>query len=73
MARTSIFGEKDGDRVQGELTSVGSADFEHARSKLADIVFKIAGVRPKSVSDGDTIEFLARGEAETKVFLKDRY
>lgn len=65
--RPSIFGSKDGgERIQGVLTPVGSVRFNQARQRLA----KIAGWEPEDVSDADTAEFLARGEAATIKLLR---
>lgn len=62
--RTSIYGPKDGgDRVQGVMTRTGSRLFEHARQRLNMLAKKHAG-RDYGVSDGETIEFLARCLAE---------
>jgi hypothetical protein len=64
--RASIFREKaGGDRVQGLLTPIGSKRFEQARATLA----KLAGRETEQISDADTIEFLARGEANTRSYL----
>jgi hypothetical protein len=64
--RQSIFRDKiGGDRVQGVITPAGSRRFEIARSKLA----KLAGREVEQVSDADVIEFLARGEANTREYL----
>lgn len=66
MPRTSIFGSKrKSDRVQGILTPVGTRRFEHARQRLA----RLAGRETELVSDGDVIEYLARGEVETRKIL----
>lgn len=62
----SIFrGKRGGDRLQGVITPIGSKRFEEARRKLA----KLAAREPEEVSDADTIEFLARGEANTRDYL----
>lgn len=63
--RRSIFRGK-AVRVQGWLTKVGKRDFEYARGQLALVV----GWKANEVSDADTVEFLARGEAETRKYLK---
>lgn len=64
MANTSIFGSKDGgDRVQGTLTRDGAAAFERVRARIALYVRRLSG-RDVAVSDGETIEYLARGERE---------
>lgn len=65
--RQSIFRGKDKlhGRLQGILTPLGMARFEAARVRLA----RLTGRKAKDVSDGDTIEYLARGEDETRVYL----
>ena len=61
-----IFEDKTGRRYQGKITKIGSAKFEAARKRLAELV----GDRTASqTSDSDTIEFLARGEQETREYL----
>lgn len=53
-------------RVTGYLTLDGKRAFERARERLA-----VLARRPESeISDADTIEFLARGEAATRKQLK---
>ncbi len=59
-AKVCIFeGKSPADRVQGLLTAQGMGDFESARTDLA----RMASLRPGQVSDGDTIDFLARSYA----------
>lgn len=76
MARTgpgrrSIFGDKDdGVRVQGMLTRKGGQSFEWKRQELAALYKRIVQREPGTVSDGDTIEFIARGEQETRRHLE---
>lgn len=66
MARLSIFRDKTGgDRVQGDITPIGSSAFEAARRRVG----KLAGVEYEHVSDADTIEYLARGEKATRLYL----
>ena len=63
----SIFRDKKGgDRLHGIVTKVGSAKFELHRARLA----LLASRTPDEVSDADTIEYLARGEADTRAYLK---
>lgn len=69
--RRSIFGDKDdGVRVQGMLTKRGGQSFEWKRQELGALYERIVGRSPGTVSDGDTIEFIARGEAETRKHLE---
>ncbi len=63
--RPSIFRDKSV-RVQGVISAMGSKCFEERRRALA----KLAGWDPKKVSDADTIEYLARGDVSTKLYLK---
>lgn len=68
MSHRSIFSPKDGDRFQGETTATGSAAFEAARHRLG----RLAGRASDLVSDGDTMEYLARGDDETRLYLARR-
>lgn len=64
--RDSIFrNKKHGQRVQGIITAAGGRRFEEGRQALA----KLTGRDPEQISDADTTEFLARGPAETKLYL----
>ena len=67
FGRPSIFSPKDdAKRVQTlALTTRGRVLFEKARTKLKKLA-KWSG----NVSDGDTIEMLVRGEAETAEYLR---
>lgn len=68
-AKVSLFHGKDKkDRLQGILTKVGIKKFEHARRQLAGL----ARLKPSQVSDGDTIEYLARGINATVEYLRDQ-
>lgn len=67
--RPSIFkGKENGDRVQGYISQAGSKKFEDARRRLA----VLAQWSVKAVSDADTIEYLARGDDETRKYLAAR-
>lgn len=67
MGRPTIFRDKeDGDRVQGIISKRGSTCFENARHELA----RLAKLEARQVSDADTIEYLARGEQETRRYLR---
>lgn len=63
--RPAIFRNKKV-RVQGMITKNGSIAFEQRRQQLA----KLAGWDAKKVSDADVIDYLARGEISTKLYLK---
>lgn len=65
MARPTIFPNVSY-RVHGFITKPGSAKFEAARRRLAELV----GWKVKAVSDGNVIEFLLRGEAEAVKYLR---
>jgi hypothetical protein len=68
MPKSPIFGNAVGvgDRVQGNITPVGSSRFEQARKRLA----KLADREVEQVSDGETIDYLARGHDATVKFLE---
>jgi hypothetical protein len=62
-----IDGKLTGGRIHGVLSSRGRERFEAHRDKLGAIA-----IRPSSaVSDGDVVEYLARGVTETRRALKD--
>lgn len=64
--RPSIFRDKKGgSRFQGVLTPAGSRRFELARVRLAKLVSR----DPEQVSDADVVEFLARGDKDSKAYL----
>jgi hypothetical protein len=65
MGRNSIFRDKTGGRVNGVLTARGSVRFELHRKQLA----KLAGRDAEQVSDADVVEYMARGELETRKYL----
>lgn len=65
--RASLFrGKQGGMRVQGNLTKIGGQCFEQARGRLKKLYRSVIGTNPKTVSDADTIEYLARGEDDTR-------
>ena len=67
--RKSIFRNKaGGDRVQGIITRIGSQRFEEARHRLAVVARRLVS----NVSDADVVEFLARGEKNTRDYLAGR-
>jgi len=72
MGRESIFRGKEKElRVQGLLTQDGSKAFERGREALRTLYASVMGREPSVVSDADTIEFLARGASDTRVYLRD--
>lgn len=66
--RPSVFRGKDKHRgpVQGILTPTGRRRFEEARGRLA----RLAARPVKQISDGDTVEYLARGHDDTLDYLE---
>lgn len=66
MGRPTIFVGRKAYRFQGVLTPAGAAKFEAARARLADL----AGLEAAKASDGNTVEYLARGEKDTIAYLK---
>ena len=69
FGRRSIFRNKDLTRQKaGHTTRVGTARFEAARVRLK-ILAVLYGVQVEKIGDGDVIEFLARGEANTRAYL----
>lgn len=74
MGRWSIFRDKVKDvdhRVQGILSDVGRSSFERQREALGRLYQAVMGRAATTVSDADTIEFLARGELDTRHYLKN--
>lgn len=74
MGRASIFrGKMDakGKRVQAILSPDAAKTFEDQRRALRVIVREVTGHTPTTVSDSDTIEFLTRGVAGTRVYLRE--
>lgn len=73
MGRWSIFRDKVKDvdhRVQGILSDIGRSSFERQREQLGRLYQAVMGRAATTVSDADTIEFLARGELDTRHYLK---
>lgn len=66
MGRPCVFRDKDGgDRVQGFITKTGAEKFERARRQLAELAIWV-----RAPSDADVIEYLARGEENTRAYIK---
>jgi len=64
--RASIFRNKDRKfRVQAIMSKDGYTAFNVARRKLAALV----GWKVAKVSDADVIEYLARGEEATRIYV----
>lgn len=76
MGRPSVFEGKDRSSklVKGLMTPAGWLAFELARVDLGKLYAAVMGSTIKGVSDGDTVEYLARGHRATKAYLrrKDR-
>lgn len=73
MGRWTIFGPKVNDkdhRVQGILTEDGLVAVERGRAELRAVYKSVMGRDPVKVSDADAIEFLARGELNTRAYLR---
>jgi hypothetical protein len=70
LGRASIFrGKENGVRYQGVITKIGALRFERQRARLARIYMEEMGRFAAVVSDADTIEFMARGEPDTRRYL----
>ena len=52
-------------RYQGIVTPLGAGLVEQARIRLALLVGRL----PSQVSDGDTIEYLARGDKDARTYI----
>lgn len=69
LGRSSIFrNKKGGDRVNGVITARGSVRFELHRKQLGLLVAR----EPEEISDADVVEYMARGEQETRGYLAGR-
>lgn len=68
MGRPTIFVGRKTKHVHGRITEPGDVKFEEARARLA----KLVGLPVGKVSDGNTVEFLSRGEKATRAYLKTR-
>jgi len=72
MGRPAVFRDKVKDvkhRVVGFLSSTGRTSFERERKRLGMMYQEITG-REISISDADTIEYLARGSDATRLYLE---
>jgi len=68
FGRPSIFRGKDGGtRLQAVITPAGTVRFEQARARLA----KLASWEVERVSNADVIEYLARGDKDTRAYIAD--
>lgn len=64
--------DRRGHWIQGILTPAGELAFELARRKLGELYAVAMGKAIENVSDGDTIEYLARGHQATRAYLEIR-
>lgn len=65
VGRPSIFSPKEED-IHGQVSRIGYTRFQAARRALSNLTGRLV------VSDGDVIEYLARGHAETQRYLKTK-
>lgn len=74
MGRPSLFARdpKTKRRVQGYLTEDASKKFDRARERLVAIARQETG-QSWNVSDAETLEFLCRGEKDTRRYLRERH
>jgi len=71
MGRASIFrGKEHGQRVQAIITKVGGQKFEAARKALRALCEGVTGSAPSVISDADVVEYLARGDVNTRKYLE---
>lgn len=74
MGRPSLFARdpETKRRVQGYLSEDAARKFDAARARLAAIARQETG-QSWTVSDAETLEFLARGEKDTRRYLRERH
>lgn len=65
MGRPSIFPGAKSERVQALISKIGKQKFEGQRRRLATL----AHLRVGQVSDAAVVEYLARGDAETRELI----
>lgn len=71
MGRASIFrGKIDGPRIQAIVTRDGRRAFDRRRAALARLWTEVTGRFAVGISDADTVEYLARGEAATEDYIR---
>lgn len=70
--RPSIFPGKysGGRRIQASISQLGSKKLDDHRKALAKLYKEHVGPLLFEIADGDVIEYLSRGEADTVKFLK---
>lgn len=69
--RRAVFrGKMTTAQVHGILTPVGHDAFETAREQLRGLYRRILRTYPPNITDGDTIEALARGWPATRAYLE---
>jgi hypothetical protein len=74
MGRPSLFARdpKTKRRVQGYLSEAAATKFDAQRARLASIARQETG-QSWEVSDAETLEFLCRGEKDTRRYLRERH
>lgn len=74
MGRPSLFARdpKTKRRVQGFLSEAAARKFDAARERLRVIARHETG-QSWDVSDAETLEFLCRGEKDTRRYLRERH
>lgn len=65
--RVSLFRHKT-TRVQGMITKIGAQKMKMAKARIGELT----GRAQRSISEGDVIEFLSRGEAEAIEYWRER-
>ena len=71
--RDSIFRHKAGGRrLQGIITKTGARQFKVHTARLRALFQEVMGRPAGSCSQADVVEFLARGEADTRAYLEGR-
>lgn len=75
MAQTNrsgcLFGPKSSrTRFQGILSKKGGLALERARSRLWALYREVFGIDPTRISDGDVVEYLARGDEDCRQELE---
>ncbi len=71
MPKASIFEGKDPKtRFQGLTTPEGGKKLDAKRRELAKIYLDVVGESYGTISDGDVVEYMARGAKDTIAYLK---
>ena len=71
IGRPCLFPNKmGGKQVHGFITRFGKRAFDRQRVQLGRLYLAVTGRRAPRISDADVIEFLARGDANTRAFFQ---